>query len=156
MYSLSVPLSICTLHRISTNIRTGTPPPSWTVTATAKPSWVFTVLLHRSTALGVFTTLTWQHRAGLEFTLDWWKIVLRLSPPPSVFLHDSFLWLTSSIHCYFYVTDFYQPFEDIIQNSTHELLLRAQICSEDSQQLELLYSKVTCKAFWISATASLA
>lgn len=74
---------------------------------------------------------------------------------PQVFLQDSFLWLTSSIHCSFYVTVFSQPLEARIQNTTHELLLWAQICSEDSQQLELLYSKVTCKAFWISATASL-
>lgn len=57
---------------------------------------------------------------------------------PHIFLHDSLLWLISSIHC-FYVTVFYQPFEDRIENTTHELLLQAQICSEDSQQPVILF-----------------
>lgn len=72
---------------------------------------------------------------------------------PHIFLHDSLLWLISTIRCS-YVPVFYQPFEDRIKNATHELLLQAQICSEDSQQ-PVFYSKVTWKAFWFSATVSL-
>lgn len=66
---------------------------------------------------------------------------------PQIFLCDSFLWLTSSSRRSFCAMVFYQPFEDIIQNTAHELLLWAQICSEGSQQLELLCSKVICKDF---------
>lgn len=68
---------------------------------------------------------------------------------PHIFLH-SLLWLISSIHC-FYMTVFYQPFEDRIKNA-HTWTAAAS--TENSQQ-PVFYSKVTWKAFWFSATASL-
>lgn len=100
-------------------------------------------------------TLKWQHRAGFEFSLDWCKIVLRL-PSHRFFsmTHSSYaayqqhppLLLCDSLLSAFWG---YNPryYTWIAAASTD--LLRGQ------PTMELLYSKVTCKAFQISATASL-